>query len=175
MDQFWERLYLSQLIRNMVRRTARTDILQILGLAFDIWLNWWEKIDVAVPEGEIRARKMELPSHAQWMPCWDGELLNCWILKHEWLQLQGVSLCWCKPLSSMGRPPCWCWSWLRICRGAFSDDQVGQHGVYLWKQTRRWQIDITSWQEVLISRCRFDDPLDAVAVHAGGGLHWHDL
>ena len=77
---------------------------------------------------------MELPSHAQWMPCWDGELLNCWILKHEWLQLQGVSLCWCKPLSSMGRPPCWCWSWLCVCRGAFSDDQVGHHGVYLWKQ-----------------------------------------
>ena len=36
MDQFWKRLYLSQLIRNMARRTARTDILQILGLAFDI-------------------------------------------------------------------------------------------------------------------------------------------
>ena len=112
-----------------------------------------EKIDVAVPEGEIRARKMELPSHAQWMPCWDGELLNCWILKHEWLQLQGVSLCWCKPLSSMGRPPCWCWSWLRICRGAFSDDQVGQHGVYLWKQTKKshhsWRKKDFLWNHLI--------------------------
>ena len=65
-------------IKKLARRTARELIsYRYLWVGLLYLIRLVEKIDVAVPEGEIRARKMELPSHAQWMPCWDGELLNC--------------------------------------------------------------------------------------------------